>query len=143
MKSKIDKHSKEIEDVAEMINQTDEKISYLRSEVNIKQDDLFENLNSQIKELHYSFTNFNENTEKTKEEHFTKIEEINKSFVLRLEALSKTVMNENKALNEKIYKNEKDFDLHQREMKHILNNVERGLFMQDEKLKLSLNSKYL
>ena len=142
LRTHIEEHAKEIENLVNLTNQTIEKISDAKSELSFKYDDIFENLSFQIKKQSISINTLTDKIEKASETHQNTLEEINRSFSSRLEALSKTLINENRSLNERIYKNEKDLDLFNREIKSNLNNLERGLLIQDEKLKLSLNHQF-
>lgn len=142
LKGKIEEHTKEIENISVLMTQTVDKLIETKSELSYKQDDLYEDAVVQIKKNCLSLSAFTEKFEKSTEFHNLSLEEINKSFGLRLEALTKNLMNENKNISERLYKGEKDLDRFERETKIAMSSLERGLIIQDEKLNLSLSNKY-
>ncbi|OMJ86524.1 hypothetical protein SteCoe_11939 [Stentor coeruleus] len=135
-------HSKEIQSISTQVSENIEKISEIKSDFTSKHEDLFESINLQIKKVALNYTTLNEKFEALSESTQENYDEINKSFANRLDAVSKTLMNENRSLSERVYKQEKLFDVYQRETNNSVNVLERSLAVHEEKLNFSISNKY-
>jgi predicted nucleic acid-binding Zn-ribbon protein len=116
IKNKVLEQSNEIGSIEHLVNTFKDKILEIKSDIDSKYEELFENLQVDIKKIYSSIGVLTNKFDRSSEISQTNLDEINKSFNSRLEAISKTLMNEIKMISERIYKGERDFDIFKREI---------------------------
>lgn len=134
LRSSILENSKEIVNLSRFLDLNKEKIAEVKVELTSKVEDLWENFDMQIKKLNSTAAELEGRVVNDWEKFQEGLDEVSKSFIVRLESLSRTLIGENKVLLERINKNERDFDYFQRDLRNSVTGIERSILIHDEKI---------
>lgn len=134
LRSSILENNKEVASLSQFLEANKEKIAETRSDLTQKIEDLWENFGMQVKKLTSTSVELEGKVENHWEKFQEGLDEVSKSFIIRLESLSRTLIGDNKTLLERINKSERDFDSFQRDLRNSITGIERSLLIHDEKI---------
>jgi FtsZ-binding cell division protein ZapB len=111
-----------------------EKVNEVRAELSHRIDDFWENYEIQIKKITSTTLALESKVDNYWDRFQEGLDDMSKSISQRFDAFSKTFISENRVLNDRINKGERDLDQIQRDIKNSMASIERTLLIHEERI---------